>query len=681
MSFSDLLDKFFRGDSVPLLNYNPIICEVGSNCVALGIGRKETDAGGVIIKHKVKSGGGKEALSTQVVNASVDTINYWREKISDPFNATYYVEDISPDTSLALVLFIARVSGLSVDEVPADWIDYVQRWEDGEVKTTGEAFHSWGCLHNALAHVHFNVITNTSSVVPLLEPNSFNKGFISCLRLLTFLIKQRIDPSNVPEINHLEEYCRAITLLRYEYQHHLYTISRSTTFQLQLPIVDSNRTLLVDAMLSSESKYLGASKAFLRNDKVNSWLKSGFVLMALYRPELKGSGNDIVISVDPSMKVHLRDFWSSLEEMENDRWGDSRPCDNPRMPERSQANQPWWDDEGKYTLVAAPKMLNDNVHGSKLTWDDVVSVLWKLYNPAKDLMARAYTENGALSEAKQVHECSPLLKDIENKIQFTALKWHSNGLESFVLSPTMTRYLAAVATGQFSHMPMLYDLPPEMSFDFFELPGGFCIIHPNGVLILDDWSHHEVQMNECLSEFKCALSRVDTIRKTYKVITRYVNAVREKISGDSLLSTNELMELNQRMARFKTDLRSKMLETISTSTDYNLQYFRKTLEQRLGLNTQLDELYQTVAEIDNVIRSYSETRTNRVISFITIYGFPLIFFGGLFQFVIAQAGGPKWHGIHIYGAIAFVVLSGAGMLGLNFILKRLFKPHNKELNI
>ena len=105
----------------------------------------------------------------------------------------------------------------------------------------------------------------------------------------------------------------------------------------------------------------GAAKAFARNDHEHAWFCQGFSLIAVYRP-LANPGEDLTISVDPTAGIHLEDLWRALERLEDRRWGDKRPRDQPRplksyekKTDNPGPNQPWWDYGGRYTLVAAPR--------------------------------------------------------------------------------------------------------------------------------------------------------------------------------------------------------------------------------------------------------------------------------------------------------------------------------------
>ncbi|MBA4494841.1 hypothetical protein ACFO25_03555 [Paenactinomyces guangxiensis] len=654
------------------IHYDPNKTRAGTNEILIGIG--DENNGGVCLNNR------------RTEYESVTELLYYsdRQTLELPvsFHETqFYIEDLSPDSCLAFIFLYCLNQGMAADEFPEDWVDYVNKWEMGDVKTTGEPFQSWGCLHSALAQAHFTFYEETDAEgkpISKIDQANYVNGFWACVTLAVEMLLADVIPHEVPVLDHVEEYNRAMAFLRFEYQQYLQALKQATIIQLELPVKNSNRTLLVDAFIATENTYMGLLKSFLSNDSERTWLRSGFSLIALHRPGLKGSGNDIVISVDPNMNIHLKDLWEKLEHMENERWEGLRPCDQPRLPGRSPANQPWYDDMGRYTLVSAPKKINKELYGSKLEWSDVVSALWELYNPAKSLTVRPYLEDGTIGQSCYIYECQPIVTDRESQKQFTAVKWDSLGREqALVASPSMKRYLAVCASGLYSgKIPPIYPLPAERSFDFLELPCGFAVIHSNGILILDDQNNEQLDLPAYKGEFERLLQRVQTVSKIHAEISRKVDDIQKKLQTRQTLSGKYLISLHHWIAQQKMDLRNTILRTMPASVDHNLQVFRETVEKRWGLNNQLDELYESVAEIEHIITGYAEARTNRLISAITIYGFPFALFAGLFEFIFEGIPSPKWFGIHWVGFVSFLLFSAVSIVGISKILKR---SHGDEL--
>lgn len=586
----------------------------------------------------------------------------------------FIIDDLSPDSCLGFILFCTRLLGVPADDFPEDWIEYVNKWEQGDVKTTGEPFESWGCLHSALAHAHVTVqevMDEHGNHMTIIDSQNYISGFLACVQFALDLLLEEVLPYEIPELDHIEEYQRAIGFVRVEYQKYLQALNHATVIQLELPIRNSNRTLLVDAFIATENTYIGLLKSFLSNDEERTWLESGFSFMAIHRPELRGTGSDIVISVDPNMNIHLEDLWNRLEELENEKWAGHRPCDQPRYPERSEANQPWYDDRGRYTLLAAPQRIDPYTYGSKLEWADIVSAIWELYNPANSLTVRPYLEDGSIGETKMIYQCDPLIVDEQTQKRLTAVKWDSlSPQQSLVTSPSMKRYLAVCASGSFEgEVPPIHPLPNEVSFDFIELSCGFAIVHYNGVLILDDWNNDPLDFPLYTKEFQHLLERVRAITDIHAEITERVTEIKLKLEEKESLSGAEILTLNNWIAKQKMKLRHTILATMPSSIDYNLQKFRTTIEKRWGLSHQLEDLYKSVTEIENIIKNYSEARINRLISFISIYGFPLALFSGLFEFIFEDVSSPKWFGVHWVGLGTFLFLSFSSIWYIRFLLK------------
>lgn len=150
---------------------------------------------------------------------------------------------------------------------------------------------------------------------------------------------------------------------------------------LHIPEIADNNRLAVSGIFIETDMVTSIQKVFLRND-TKSPTGDGYALMAVYNATAKGSGNDIVISVDPIKNIYLEALWKKLEREEDILWNGGRPKDFPRplksYPENNGPNQPWWDDLGSYTLIAAPKMVGDE-YGRRVGWKRVKQLIKQLY--------------------------------------------------------------------------------------------------------------------------------------------------------------------------------------------------------------------------------------------------------------------------------------------------------------
>ncbi len=668
-----------------------------------------------------------DTVTTFAVNLPEELWAQWtelldkRDDICDILSKyTLVVEDVSPDSCLGLLFFLALMSGVAKEELPKEWIDYVKRWKRGDVHTTGKPFTSWGALHNALGHGSVDLSTfrqveslyAKSELDALVEEvnNNITEAWLHCLRFTTALLKKRISPFNVSQIEYLEEYYRATAYLRHEHQEYEQSLINENTSLIQLLVPTrgaKNRKMLVDAYLSEEQLAIDSKKVFLRLDEKNSSLKNGFSFMAIHRPALKGTGNDIVISIDPLINAHLGDLWLELEGLENERWAGKRPNDKPRniagYPNGEGFNEPWWDDKGKHTLIAAPKQ-NGDEPGSKLDWSDVKSLVWKLYNPANSITVWNTKNELCRLEDCEDEEWGRLLckknnenlqcKTKERKRLFIAIgqggkgikeekfcnteKRHNESSHFALASQTIKRYMAAcINNAGHDNEVKIDDLPKDGTFEYIPLSGGFAIINGKGAFLMDDWDLERLKVDDLRKQFSCVVSRFDFINATNIKIANIVESMRSYVDNRS--NKRELLLLNE-LTTLKVNIRKCLVETESGEMTYDVGQFRNRLEHLLCINDKIEEIYTKVERIEQTILTCSEIYTNRIINQLTIYGFPLILTATFFGFVFSNLTEsitiwgcklmPKWLGIHWVGIALYIAISAFGVLVLKTVKMR-----------
>lgn len=656
VTLESMLKSIFHHAQNLTIRYDPNMDSPKVNEVLIGRGN-DTNQGLVLDSYQNEYCSNSE----YVYHMDQSTVLQWKHYFNPSHPPIIYMKDLSPDTILASLLLIIRLNGFSHSHhrIPKKWIDYVNHWKLGDISLTGEPFQSWGCLQSALAHIYFS---HSNSVKDISKP------FTICLKFLISLLVQEVEPHQVTKVEHFSEYQMAKTFLTYEYQRYVNSYNSATKLQLVLPIQDSDQKTVIDAFISTEKAYIGAIKSFVRSDTTRPWLQSGFGMMAVYQPELKGTGNDIVISIDPAKQIHLKDLWLKLEELETLKWQNDRPIDKGE----ATPSHPWFCDKD-YTFIAAPKKIDNHTYGSKLTWNDVINVMWEIYHPAKSLRVKPYRSDGSLGESCEVYQCPPVEEVKKCTKNLFACKWHQFDLqESLVNSPTIKQFLAACANGtSYERLPTINHLPSDHTFDFFEIPGGYAVVHADGVLLLDDWQEETIPFTKYKQEYLKLESRLITITTMKEEIKAKVQYVEDSLKNDKTLKNKQLTHLNYWVASQKMTLRKKILHT-SPSISHDLQYFYHAVEKRWGLEAQLTELYESVSEIENIVQGYADTRTNRLVSNITIFGFPLALFTGLFQFIFQGIQNPKWlslWGVHWLGLILYLSLAGISVFGISFLLK------------
>lgn len=353
----------------------PSLRELPAGMLALGIG----DAASPGIALNCKNGGQHRSLSAWLWAMDASERRALSDKARSQPITHIAIEDFSLDSCFAWLLFSLFSDG-ECPELDA-WVRYIDQWEQGFYLDGDNVGRSAACLHTVFAHARLHAAQTATRDY---DTALLRDGFIRCLKLLTAFINHTLEPLQGMQSLPSTDYLAAQAALAYEYQLYQLAIERAVTCQLLVEQADSRRKMLVDALFLSEQHPSGLFKIFARNDRVHSWSKNGFTLLGIYRQQQQGTGNDMVISVDPTSGLSLKNLWQALEAEENRRWEGRRPCDNPR-PLHSYAgvsnapDQPWWDDAGRYTLLGAPKTIgNTDIPGSKLDWwRDVLPLIWQ----------------------------------------------------------------------------------------------------------------------------------------------------------------------------------------------------------------------------------------------------------------------------------------------------------------
>ena len=358
----------------------------GSLLIGLGDGNDTESQKGVALNNKGYRAGHYNSVSELVANADDRQWTIWRSKLSSVQGIQRIViEDFSLDTCFTLLLFLNHlnaVGSLSLSTHP--WLEYVTAWESGIYLDGDDTARSAACLLSALAHSSLceQSLDDTAVV---------RHNMLACLRLLSDMIIANPDPTAGIMPMHTQCYASAVASLAYEQQIYQHIIKRSVTCQLLLDLGTGRRQTVVDALFITETLPSGMLKILARCDKERSWTHNGFGLLAIYRPREVGTGNDIVISLNPIQGTRLDALWSALEQREDAAWQGVRPHDTPRFLESYRLagsdklipgapNQPWYDAQGRMTLIAAPKQLAPGEPGSKLTWQqDVLPAIWENY--------------------------------------------------------------------------------------------------------------------------------------------------------------------------------------------------------------------------------------------------------------------------------------------------------------
>ena len=327
----------------------------------VGLGDSTIDNEGIVLQHKTETKY-YESLSQYVYNTEFDDLN------NTSCCKQIFIEDFSVDTMLSLWIFLKKRSDQILPDNIVNWVDYASRWEKGDTTTTGKPFESYGCLQNTL-------VLSMRNHSPLEIVNE-------SLDFLSILIKDHKSPAKINELFNNSAYRQAYEALENESKKYKALLHDNEIITLYIPQIESNEPKEISGVFIETEIISSIQKVFLRNDRENSPTLDGFTFMAVYNAKAIGTGNDIVISVDPLKRVYLKALWKALEEEENNLWEGIRPKDNPRpiksYPDNNGPNEPWWDDMGNHTLIAAPKMVNGQ-YGRRVSWERVKQLIKQLY--------------------------------------------------------------------------------------------------------------------------------------------------------------------------------------------------------------------------------------------------------------------------------------------------------------
>lgn len=662
-----------------------IVCRQDHRASSAGILVGTMDASGIVngrlsISHKGQ--GERLGSATEyVVTRLPDEIGQWRKFLQAATDQQKFlsglvvvVEDASPDTCLALLALQNRMAGA---DFPASWTRYSELWEEGDTEATGEVEHSFGALLSALVHAELQNLSNPDPAVRSAALAAAVEKGVAYASGLVFL---GVQPDQIPQNlsgagRNLQKLHReARSRLAYERLAYRQISRSSARLQLAIHLAGSRRKTLVDAILFSEILFTGVMKQFSRSDP-DTFTGRGHALQALYRPALKGTGNDITISTNPSASLDLWALWAELERLEEERWaafaeradGFARPrggtdrklaSHDQKIGTSSPSHQPWWDDKGRRTLIAAPRSIvhkDAEYPGSLLTWADVKSALWRCYAPTMGLRV---ADRRNPSEAVKISESSSTVRALRTTLVYGSdilivdcVRLPGQGDDAILWSPTLSAMFASiVATG----VVTIDTLPDLSDFDVTEAQGGTIITSEHGVALIELSTTGDFPAED----LRRAASDVATVVGFARDLERSLQTSIRELALASVANEKRGSKRAALRAIYSAKLKARDIwERFSrVETDSLVRQFRERCEVRWQAKARLEMVIAELEELERMIVSASELRANSLLNNVAIYGLPASLAGNLLGGLLLFSDSGSFEGLSSVVLIAYFIM-------------------------
>jgi hypothetical protein len=622
--------------------------------IEVGLGDAPGLAHGRLSLNHKQSDANLRSATEFVSLASEEDVAAWATAI--PFAATQSpfdgmviaVEDASPDTCLALIALARRLTRGAIHQT---WLQFASEWEQGETGGSGSPERMAGALVSALTHGLFG---STRPEIEDVQPAG-RKALLCAIEYLQGLMDLQIDPWSVPrilppgaDVNLRQLHASALASVQRERTVYERVYESALKVQLSLPLRGTRRSIDIDAIFMTEVELTGTLKVLLRSDTRAPYGR-GYSMWGLHRPTLAGSGGDMTVSVDPSAGVDLRDLWIALEQAEESSWEKYAQSmgpayGRPREPAREgmisyreepriavPSQQPWWEGRPLYTLIGAPRRVTiagAQVPGSRLSWDDVMQIVWQIYSPVQRLRVRrtdlpdetpwSILDPGAeRARTVLVHE----------RTQLSAVRLTLGSPSDGVPVPWNNTIGASLAAFVDVGRSELDRLPHSGEFDVMEDRGGIALVTARGVLLLDSRSEGSFPM----ADLHRAAADVATTLDCARGITGEINETIRTLVERAVSYGKASDKRDALKAIYAAKLRAR--QTWSQSgrfeEDILVRRFREFCERRWNADERLAVALEEIDELESMVVSSSEIRANTTLNAIAFLGFPLSIFGNL----------------------------------------------------
>lgn len=580
---------------------DPWATEAPRGALLVGLGDPQADTLGVSLNNK--GGSGYASVSAMVAGADAAQWQRWRARFPDHGAiAKIVIEDFSLDTCLSLLLFERGLRQDPIDDPgTAAWVDYVTAWECGRYLDGKDLSESPACLMTALGHAYL-----PESVREQSEAGFVAEGLRACLRLLSALMRQRPLPQGpaLPGVTLGPEGGRAGSQLIHERQLYELMLERAVRCQLLLDLDGSPRQVLADALFVSEAMPSGVLKIMARTDSEHAWCRQGYTFLGIYRLSERGTGNDMVISVDPASMLSLRSLWIELEQLENIHWEGARPNSRPRRLKSYEdagrptglkpgaPDQPWYDTEASYTLLAAPKNVAPGIPGSRLDWRaDVVPAIWRLHFMRH---VQAYVR----VEAPAPHAPGRKRIRVVTRLSQETLARGMDPNLGLLETPTFHAWLASQSYSATAAVSP-FELPPAGSYELLTLGRQLALVHRHGVTL--QLREDEGDAAGLRETARCV---ADLCHEYQRFLDEYRGTLDQwQACLDGWGNTPRDADLwAQEIHHVKVKALKVMSNTSVLRSDYDENRLSEVLQRLWGLSEQRGELTSSVERIDELMQ-------------------------------------------------------------------------------
>ncbi len=259
-----------------------------------------------------------------------------------------------------------------------------------------------------------------------------------------------------------------------------------------------------------------------------------------------------------------------------------------------------------------------------------------------------------------------------------------------MLTPTLQRCLIApIANAELApdQRHRLAHLPDP---DYIALPGGVVLVHPNGVVLFDGWHPTPLDCKAIETEAEQVGARLVLLAQTGAEAKALLDRMDQHIRHRRWVGLAAAGNLD-RLTGIQVALRRDLDQTANAGTDPRMAALRTSLERHWRGGDHLERLERTIDELERTLRTYAEQRAARLVTFLTVFAFPLVLFAGFFDFALntmprdygalpgwllgqavpaaatAASSGPNWPALALFAATAML---GMVLLALDLALVR-----------